>query len=214
MIRKSKALGLALVAVLAMSALVASAAQAAPVTTISAAGESVSVHGTGEKVGEEFTVDGVTTVCEVSHYTGTAVKNSTTITLHPTYTGCVLKGVGINVTVNTEKCNYVFHLTSKSGATYNSKVDITCGAGESIKISSASCAAEVKAQTGLTNVAVTNDASDVTITPNVTGIAATVTTDGFLCPFSGTGAKTGGTYKTTSGITGTAASGSLQISGE
>src|SRR6187397_102313 len=100
MIRKSKAIGLALIAVFAMSALVASAAQATPVFTTSVS--PVSVHATGEKIGEEFTVDGVTTVCEVSHYTGTATNGSSTLTMHPTYTGCVLKGVGINVTVNTE----------------------------------------------------------------------------------------------------------------
>jgi hypothetical protein len=212
MIRNFKALGLAVVAVLAMSAFVASAAQAAPVVTTTG---NVGVHGTGESIGEKFTVDGVTTECKTSHYTGTSTAGSSTLTLVPTYTGCTLAGTGLTVHVTTTGCGYLFHLQNKSGTTYNSKVDVECGASP-IKIegTGTSCVATVGAQAGLSNVTATNDASDVTIKPNVSGITATVTSDGFLCPFNGTGVKTGGTYTATGYITGTAASGSIQISGE
>jgi hypothetical protein len=214
MIRKSKIMGLAIVAVLAMSALGASAAQAVPV--ISTSVSPVSVHGTGEGVGEAFTVDGVTTECKVSHYTGTATNGSSTLTLHPTYTECVLKGTSISVTVDTTGCDYVFHATEKVAAgSYKAHVDVVCSGANVIKITAATCAATVPGQTGLTTVDIKNaTASDVSIQPTVAGIKATVTVDGFLCPFNGTGAKTGGTYTSTSGITGTAASGTIQVTGE
>jgi hypothetical protein len=214
MIRNLKALGLAVVAVLAMSVVVASAAQAAPVVTISA-GASVSVHATGENIGEKLSIDGVTTECKTSHYTGTATSGSSTLTLNPTYTGCTLAGTGLTVHVTTTGCGYLFHLQNKSGSTNNASVDIECGASP-IKIegTGTSCVATIGAQSGLSNVSGTNDATDVTIKSNVSGIKATVVTDGFLCPFNGTGAKTGGTYTSTGYLTGTAASGTIQVSGE
>ncbi len=214
MIRKFKALGLALVAVLAMSVVVASAAQAAPVVTTTG---STSVHATGEKIGEQFTIDGVTVTCEVSHYTGTATNGSSTLRVTPTYTGCKV-GEAIPATITTHSCHYLFHLTKKDAGAptpYTSTVNVEC-TEKPITIASTNpeCFMEVKSQTGLGTVTATNGATDVNITPNVSGIKGTVTKDGFLCPFSSVGEKTGGTYKTTSPITATTASGSIQVSGE
>jgi hypothetical protein len=208
MTRRLEIFGVALVAVIA-SAFAASVSQATPQLVAG-----ITVHGTGENVGEAFTVDGVTTQCQVSHYTGTAINGATSITLTPTYTNCTLAGTGLTVHVKTSGCGYLMQLTGKSGATYNSTVDIECPAGAAILIegTGTSCEAAVGAQTGLSNVAVTNDATDVTIKPNVTGIAATVVKDGFLCPFNGTGPKTGGKYVTSSDITGTADGGGIQVS--
>jgi hypothetical protein len=213
MIRNFKALRLTLVAVLAMSAFVASAAQAAPVVTTSVS--PVSVHGTGEGIGQRLTIDGVTTECQVSHYTGTVTNGSSTLTLNPVYTSCALLGTGLTVHLKSNGCGYLFHLLSKSGSTNNTKVDIECGASPfQIEGTGTSCEVTIGAQAGLTNVTATNDASDITIKTNISGITGTVTKDGFLCPYSGTGVKTGGTYVTTGYITGTAASGTIQISGE
>jgi hypothetical protein len=213
MSRKFKPLGLGLIAVLAISAFLASAAQAAPVFTTSVS--PVYVYATGESIGEKLSIEHVITECKTSHYTGTATTNSSTLTLTPTYTGCTLAGTGLTVHVTTTGCGYLFHLQNKSGTTYNSKVDIECGANP-IKIegTGTACVATVGAQTGLSNVAYANYAFDVTNEPSVGGIKATVVTDGFLCPFSGTGVKTGGTYTSEGPITLTASSGYLQVSGE
>jgi hypothetical protein len=220
MIRNLKALGLALIAVLAMSAFVASAAQAAPVITLTG-GEELSVHGTGESIGEKFTVDGVTTECKTSHYTGLAKAKTSTLELTPEYTGCTLAGTGLTVHVRHRECKYHFALTERAGLHHHrAHVKIACPAGQSIQIegTGTSCEATVGEtnNTNLTTVDITTDtaAGDVTIKPNVSGITANVTKDGFLCPFNGTGTKTGGTYTATGYITGTATGGTIEVSGE
>ena len=188
MIRNLKSLGLALVAVLAMSAVVASAAQAVPSFTASA----YPATGTGSnKAGSEtFTTEAGTVQCD-SHFEGTLTEASSTLTITPKYSECTAFGF-LNATVETEGCTYVFHATEQvSAGVYNSHVDVVCPEGKSIKIVAATCKAEVKSQNGLTTAKSTNSGSSVTVQPNVTNIAMTVTQDGFGCPFSGTGAKTG-----------------------
>jgi len=79
-----------------------------------------------------------------------------------------------------------------------------------------SCEAQIS-QTGnesLTTDDFTNEPGDLSLWFTLEGITATVTQDGFLCPFSGTGTKTGGTFTSEARGTVTAASGTLQISGE
>ncbi len=211
-VRKFKALALTLVAVLAMSAVAASAAQAAPVITGSGA-----VHATGSEIGEQFSIDGITFTCKVTHYTGTAVNGSSTLRVTPTWTECRL-GEAIPLTITTHECHYLYHLTQKdlAPAVYTAHMDIECTNGKPITMVSTNpkCKLEINSQTNLTTVEFTNDATDLTFKPNLTGTTATVTEDGFLCPFTGVGVKTGGTYKSTSPITLTAAAGSLQVSGE
>lgn len=188
MIRNLKSLGLAFVAVLAMSAVVASAAQAVPSFTAS----SYPAAGTGAntKGSETFTTEAGAVQCD-SHFAGTLSGASSTLTVTPTYTNCEAFGF-LSATVNTEGCTYVFHATEQvSAGVYNSHVDVVCPAGKSIKISAGTCRAEVKGQNGLTTVKTTNSGGSVTVEPNVNNIALTVTQDGFACPFSGTGAKTG-----------------------
>jgi opacity protein-like surface antigen len=222
MIRRFKAFGLAVLAIAAMAALTAAAGQAAPVITTSVAG--VSVHATGESVGERFTVDGVTTECKVSHYTGTATSGSSTLSMSPTYTSCTLAGTEITVHVATNECKYDFVATEKLKSTetydhYKSHVGIKCPAGKSISIKGTGIECEATVgetnNTNLTTVDITVDLvnGQVTITPTVEGITATVTKDPFLCPFTSTGDKTGGKYFSEKGIVLTPASGTLTLSG-
>jgi len=229
MIRKFKALGVALVAVMAMSAFVASAAQAIHIDTGT---YPATVHGTGENIGEEFNTEAGQVKCKVSHYTGNVSEISSTLTVHPTYTECSAFGF-LSATVSTEECNYVFHATEHEAATgtYRAHVDVTCPVGQSIKIVASTCKAEVKAQTGLTTVDITNmtGAPGSGITDDLTvkatlgkgkegggngkegPVAYTVTQDGIGCPFSGTGAKTGGEYATKEYFTLTSSTGKLTI---
>ncbi|HEX3735701.1 MAG TPA: hypothetical protein VHU86_11195 [Solirubrobacterales bacterium] len=208
MIRNLKILGLAVVAVMAMGAVMASAALATPQFT--ATEYPVEIHGAGGtgSTAEKFTTEAGTVECGASTFTGTQSGASSTLTMHPTYTECVAFGF-LSAAVNTEECNYIFHANTKvSTDHYTLSTDVSCPAGQSIKITASTCSAEVKAQTGLTPVNAVNDpesggkAEDVTVTPAVNGqIAYTVTRDGFLCPFNGTGNKTGGSYTATGPVT-------------
>jgi hypothetical protein len=196
MIRNFKALGLAVVAVLAMSAVVASAAQAEATTAqFTAATYPTTFEGTNTAGSEVFTTEGGKVEC-ASKFTGSMSAASQTSEAHPTYTGCKAFGF-LTATVNTEECNYLFHVTTKTGeGKYQAHADVVCPAGQSIKVSASTCKIEIKGQTGLTTVNFENSSGDLKVLANVGGIAYTVTQDGIGCPFNGTGAKTGGTYVT------------------
>jgi hypothetical protein len=191
MIRNLKVLGLAIGAVLALSAVMASAAMAVP--TFTASSYPATATGSNTKGSEVFTTEGGKVECN-SHFQGSLSAASTTLTVAPTYTGCEAFGF-LEANVNTEGCTYVFHATELvSAGVYRSHVDVVCPAGKSIKIIAGTCRAEIKAQTGLTSAKTTNLASSVTVEPEVAKVAYTVTEDGFLCPFGSTGNKTDGTY--------------------
>jgi hypothetical protein len=186
MIRNLKSLGLALVAVLAMSAVVASAAQAVPSFTASA--YPATATGSNAKGGEAFTLDGSTVQCD-SHFQGTLSAAGSTLTVTPKYSNCEAFGF-LEATVNTEGCTYVFHATEQVAAgVYNHHVDVVCPAGKSIKITAGTCKAEVTAQNNKTTVKTTNLAGGtVTVQPNVT-VSTHVTQDGFGCPLAGLGTR-------------------------
>ena len=198
MIRNLKVLGLAFGALLALSAMMASAAVATPEFTASS--YPAQVTGSNTKGSEVFTTEGGKVECN-SHFVSHSLSAaSSTLTVTPTYTNCEAFGF-IEATVNTEGCTYLFHVTehvhqnSPTTTTFwRLHTDVTCEAGKSIKITASTCKVEIKPQNGLTTVAVEPIESNVTVEPNVEGIAYTVTQDGFLCPFGGTGNKTDGKY--------------------
>lgn len=214
MVRTLRVLGLAFVAMMATTAVMAGAAQAKIVLHAETLPETIHATGT-EATGESFNTEAGEVKCKVSHYHATLTETSSTLTVKPTYTECTAFGFAEAV-VNTEECHYLFHATEheeKTG-TFRAHVDITCPAGQSIKISAGKCKAEVKPQTGLTTVDITNMTGvagsgivdDLTLRTTMGKgkeaggngkegpIAYTVTEDGFLCPFNLTGAKTGGEY--------------------
>jgi hypothetical protein len=191
MIRNLKSLGLALVAVLAMSAVVASAAHAVPQYTASS--YSATATGANNKGGETFTTSGGTVTCD-SHFQGTLSAASSTLTVTPNYSNCEAFGF-LSADVHENGCTYVFHATSKlSTDHYSSSVDIVCPAGKTMVITASACEVSVGAQNGLSSVTTQNLAGgQVTVVPNVGNITMNVTKDGFGCPFSSTG-HTKGTY--------------------
>jgi hypothetical protein len=187
MIRNLKVLALAVGAVLALTAMMASAASAAQYT---ASEYPANATGSNTKGSEVFTTEGGKVECDSHFETKEAIAEPTaTITITAHYTNCEAFGF-LSATVNMEGCHYHFTLQSNSSNT----VDVICPAGQSIKITASSCKVEIKGQTGLNSVPVSTSGSSVLAKPNVSGIAYTVTQDGFLCPFSGTGNKTGATY--------------------
>jgi hypothetical protein len=191
MSRNLKVLGLALVAVLAMSVMVASAASASQYT-----GSAYPTTGTGQNTAgkETFTTPGGTVQCD-SHFVGTLAAASSELDVTPTYTNCVAFGF-LNATVDFMGCYYRFRAGVSTGSGgYHHTIEIFCPPGTGpVTIKAGTCVVDVPAQTGLKNVKTTNLAGGtVTVEPNVTEITMNVTTDGFGCPFPGTG-HTKGTY--------------------
>jgi hypothetical protein len=130
---------------------------------------------------------------------------SSTLDLALTYSSCQAYGF-LSATVNPEGCTFPVQASEEVATDkFKGLLGISCPAGKSIKIVASTCTAEVKAQSGLATVALDNDpaaapAAKVTFGPALTGIAYTVTSDGFLCPFGGTGNKTGATLSANAAI--------------
>jgi hypothetical protein len=136
MIRNFKALGLALVAVLAMSAVVASAAQATGKVTATEGGAVVLK---GEQVGANtLTVGGVRTVScseaklEKALAAGEQLTTVTNITAK--YDSCTGNGE-TTATVNMTSCTYTLESTVNEGATGKGTAKIACStAGDGIDV--------------------------------------------------------------------------------
>jgi hypothetical protein len=161
----------------------------------------VTYHGTNEVGKEKFTTEAGSVECASSFH-----GESATATLHPTYTKCKAFGFA-EATVKTEGCNYFIRLKEKVAEDeFTAFTDVQCSAGSAIKITASTCEAEIGAQTGLATVKLKNDTGaspkkDITITPEITGVTFTVTKDGVLCPFAGTGKKTNGSYSSSNPLT-------------
>jgi hypothetical protein len=189
MTRNLKALGLALVAVFAMSALVTSAASAAE---FHSEGENTTVTASQVNTHVFKTTAGEVT-CAKATFSGTqAAKTASSITVNATYSECHINFFGskVSATVNMNGCDYVLYASNKA--------DIVCPAGKKIVVSAAGCTVEVGGQTGKTTVSYTNkENKHIDITPNLTGISYNHT--GFTC---GTGSGTTGTYTGTTTASG------------
>jgi hypothetical protein len=177
MVRKFKALGLALVAICAMGAMTASAASALTFTTT--AGAEIK----GEEVGNTvFTITGREVLCKDSTYVGTAPASAfTTLTVTPTYKECE----PLNATITgfgAGECDFLLHS--------NGVADLICAAGKEVTINMGPCVTHIPAQTGLKSItydtAESGGIKHLTLTLNITKIKETHT-DGFLCPFEGSG---------------------------
>ena len=193
MILKLKVLGLACVAVLAMSAVVSPAAQATPEFTCSA--YPCSATGSNTAGSETFTTPGGTIQCE-SHVIwekyrtlfGEAADGPiSTRTITHKYFGCTAFGF-LGATVSMNDCDTEWHATEKLGeGHYNGHIVTNCPQGKRIVITAGTCEVTVDGQS-LTTVTTQNNANGtVTVVPNVTNITMNVVKDGFGCPFSGTG---------------------------
>jgi hypothetical protein len=192
MIDKLRTIGLACAAVLALSAAIAATAAATPQFT----GSSYPTGLTGSSIRGSLvlTTEGGKVECDSHFLSQFYFSADTTLELAPTFTNCIAFGF-LSATVNPEFCDFVLHATEGSLGVYQHHFDVDCNGGDSVKITASTCKAEIKDQNGLTSVKTSNLAGgSITVQPNIGGIAYTVTQDGFLCPFGGTGNKTGATY--------------------
>lgn len=186
-----KSVGLALIAVLAMSALAASAAQANPEYTSST--YPATATGSNTAGNETLTTVGGSVQCDADYLVeeyggGYIVEASDILTVSFTYTNCVAFGF-LSATINSNGCTFTYHATEKVSATeYLNHTDIDCPSGNSIKITAGTCEVALPDQNGLTTVSTTNLAGGtVTVEPELSGITLNTLKDGFACPLTGTG---------------------------
>jgi hypothetical protein len=216
MTRKLKMLGMAFIAVLALTAVSASAASATNYTASSYGATGATATGTSALGNDVFTTEGGKVEC-ASHFEGTLTKASPELTVKAKYTSCKAFGFS-NATVDMGTCDYLFtEPTAVKDAngnvvpdTFNAPVDVTCTTTmlepkvvDPITIIGGTCKVTVGAQTTGGSIDINNNtaAGDVAAQANVTGIAYTVVTDDFGCPFGGKGAKIGASYTQGSSIT-------------
>jgi hypothetical protein len=166
MTRNLKALGLALFAVLAMSALSASAASAGEFHS-----EVAHTTLTGSQIGEDvFNVTAGTVKCKEATYSGTqSSATTTTVTVKPAYSECTaFTFVGATIDVGT--CEYEF-----SGD--NTKVNIVNCGSTPITVTAFNCWVTVGNQNGLESVAYTNEGAgtsrDVKVAVNISNVTYT-----------------------------------------
>jgi len=154
MTRKLKVLGLALVAVFAMSAVVASSAMAA---TEFESPESNATANTTITIKKHqnihtFTVNFGAVTCETSNFDGTRTGTKfPSIRVTAEYKECLFAGIPAVVEMNG--CEYILYATGE--------VDIVCAAGKEITVTATSagvvkCIVHVPPQTALKNVTYTN----------------------------------------------------------
>jgi hypothetical protein len=203
MTRKLKMLGMAFVAVLALSAVSATAASAQKSYTCSA----YPCTATGESaIGNDvFQTEGGKVECTSVYHVDAINAPTNDLTVTPTYTGCKAFGF-VEAKVEMGSCHYTFTTPTETTGPddLHAPVDVVCSeAAKPITVTAGTCKITIGAQTTGGVVNITNDtaAGDVTVKAAVTGIAYTVVTDGFGCPFAGTGAKAGGTYTQANPVT-------------
>jgi hypothetical protein len=191
MIRNIKVLGLALVAVLAMSVVAVGSASAAEFT---ASAYPVEGEG-GQTTPHKLTIQGSAVECSTATFRGSLSAASTELDITPVYEGCKAFGF-LNMTVNTNGCTYKFTAGTGSGDNYTGGVHIVCPAGKSITVVAATCTVHIPPQTPTVNtIDFKNEtgSGDVLVTWKVEGLHSNPTS-GFLCPLTERAKDTTGKY--------------------
>lgn len=182
---KFKALSLVLLAALALIAVVTSSASAAKYT---ASKYPETMRSSSPAWNVTLKTEAGNVEC-AENLEGTISASSTDLTISPNYWGCSAFGFS-EATVTG--CKYTFTEPSGFSDSYTATMDIV----SPCTIKASTCHVTIGNQGALNGVSFFNEtaAGDVSVSANVTGIAYTVVTDGFLCPFNGTGSKSGGSY--------------------
>ncbi|HWL49356.1 MAG TPA: hypothetical protein VNT92_05720 [Acidimicrobiia bacterium] len=184
MIRNLKALGLAVVAVFAMSALTASAAMAGTTSFHSNADHTTI---TGEQEGTNtFSVNAGTIHCSTATFSGTSSATTTQeITIAPSYSGCKITAITLETVEATVDMNGCHYLLTSSG-----QVHVTCPSAP-IRVTSPICTVTVHPQT-VNSVDYTNTGSGTTTATTVESTASSIKyTQSAICPGGGGEASNG-----------------------
>ena len=214
--RNLKILGLALVAMFAMSAVGASMASADELT--SELNQAVQMHGEKHPNFTDVfeTTAGNTQCSSVTYHIGTVTVPPTTIRATPTYSGCTSSG--IPAVIDTNGCHFLFHVTG--GSSTVGDVTVECPSGKDITVTvslagTIKCTVHVPPQT-LTGdpVTYTNIGSgttrEITVDVNAhgiqythtagTGIGACTTGSGVTGAFKGKGILTANNHANTAHV--------------
>jgi hypothetical protein len=189
MTRKIQGLGLALVAIAAMSMAAASAVQASELHATTSA-HSVSIFG-AQTEQHKFNTDLGTINCTQALLEGTATEQGQSATqltsqelqITGTYTGCT--AFGLAATIHMNGCKYT--ITNKLGAHTTAEtayVDITgCTAGQRIEITTPGCTVTVPEQHNLSHLVFTDEgvAPNEAVIVDITIAGITYETHG-VCP--------------------------------
>lgn len=175
MIRNLKVLGLATVAILAMSVVVASSASAHYLFT----SEITPTDFTAEQTGKhKFTTGGQSVECSVATASGTQIGTSfSEITVTPTYSGCTYAGKTTHVTMNG--CAYTFTGSTTADGKHGI-VHVECPVGKVIEVHitdfpsvGQTCTLTIAAQTPSQGYTATQQGADIEIHATASGIKIT-----------------------------------------
>lgn len=159
----------------------------------------------------KFTLLTQSVTCTTATASGTLASGaSPTLTLTPSYSGCVMSSTGSPVDVSIGSCAFVLHLGEElEPGAFKATTDLTCGGGSELKFTVTSspgtklCTYRVPAQSGLSTVIVSNmseaSPNDITLKNELAEVK--VEREGsILCGKpSGTGQLTGTTTATATG---------------
>jgi hypothetical protein len=192
--KRIRIIGVAFVAVFALSAVAAPAASASGFEA-----ETYPVSVFGEANGQEFTVFSGTINCTVT-FSATLTGASATLSVTVGYTNCTFAGLGVT-TVNMEGCTFTFHVEAEippvGSKRFKASVDVVCPTGKEITVRTATCVVKVPAQTGLKGIELVDvgvgATREVEVIANVNEITYN---EGALCTKPGKHEKAaGGIYK-------------------
>jgi hypothetical protein len=172
---KMKVLGLALIAVFALSAVAASSAFAAE-GVITAGVSNATV--TGSQIGKNLFTIGSTGArkveCSVATFKGTLASAASNVSVSPSYSGCITSPGGGPATVSvSSSCSYSLTATTKTNETTGTgSATVVCSAGGLISIVANStagskiCEYTVGGQAASGSIAWTSQSSDVLLSLN------------------------------------------------
>ena len=139
MMRKIKALGLAVGATLALSAALASAAQAEPGQLTAEQFPAFVTGGQGPGATFDLGEGGAAVGCAVSRIEATLVAPASPVTFRPTYANCVAQPGGLPATITTNECHYQVGFTQPGTTEFPETTGglgaaIVCPDGQQIEI--------------------------------------------------------------------------------
>lgn len=185
-------------------AALAAAAVAAPAATASeftAGGYEAFTFGLQDET-IVFHTNGGEAVCSTAELEGTMDQASSTLGLHPVFSGCKAFGF-LSATVETTGCGFTYHAGDEvSTGLWEGTLDVFCAGGSTITITAATCQVKIEAQSGLDGPQFANLGSGVlAIGQYVPDVVYNITNNGLLCPLSGTGNTSDGEYTGTAQVT-------------
>ncbi|HEX9967629.1 MAG TPA: hypothetical protein VGB06_06760 [Solirubrobacterales bacterium] len=186
---KLKALGLGLLAAMAMASVAAVNAGATASGHFTSTASHTNITGTENTTHQvKLSVDGGTTIeCKKTSYSGTiAAATATEITITPSYAECQTTGGTANaVTVTMNGCDYVFF---SQGTRTHGTATVVCPVGKAIEIHHPNCTITVGTSHALGG-GIDYDQDGAGLTANVTVTEVPAEYHGGACIFLGTNHK-------------------------